>query len=64
MKRSLPAADRGRLEQHLVDCPGCVNYLEQMKQTLKILGHIPEETVSPEARKKLGDAFRKWKEEA
>jgi hypothetical protein len=35
--------------------------LEQMRQTIRLLGSIPEETVPPEAEEALLAAFRGWK---
>jgi predicted anti-sigma-YlaC factor YlaD len=64
LEETMPAADRARLERHLENCPGCVNYLEQMEHTLSILGHIPEEEISTEAQAELLGVFRKWKNES
>ena len=57
----LPAAERARFDAHLADCPYCRIYLEQMQQTLRILGSLPEQTLSPAARDALLHAFRDWK---
>ena len=64
LEETMSAPDRARLEQHLENCPGCVNYLEQMGQTLSVLGHIPEEEVSTKAQAELVGLFRKWKGES
>ena len=64
LEGTMPAAERARLQRHLENCPGCVNYLEQMESTLAILGHIPEQGVSAEAQAKLVGVFRKWKNES
>jgi predicted anti-sigma-YlaC factor YlaD len=53
--------DRSRFEEHVMSCPPCRAYLEQMQDTLRLLGSIPEETVSPEAEEALVSAFRGWK---
>ena len=29
-----PSAERARLEAHLAECPYCVEYIEQMRQTI------------------------------
>lgn len=50
-----------RFEEHLAQCPGCQTYLEQMRQTLRLLGGLGEESISPQARKELLSAFREWK---
>jgi anti-sigma factor RsiW len=57
----LPAADRERFDAHIAGCDACTAYLEQMRQTLSALGHIPEESISVEAREELLVAFREWR---
>jgi anti-sigma factor RsiW len=59
----LSPGDRSRFEEHVVSCPACRRYLEQMRQTIGLLGRIPEETVSPEAEDALVQAFRGWARE-
>jgi anti-sigma factor RsiW len=59
----LSPPDRSRFEEHVVSCPPCRRYLEQMRQTIGLLGRIPEETVSPEAQEVLVEAFRGWTRE-
>jgi anti-sigma factor RsiW len=52
---------RQRFEAHLRACDGCQIYLEQMRQTIRVLGTLPEEALSGEARVKLLEIFRDWK---
>ena len=54
--------DRARFEAHLGDCPYCVNYLDQMRETIAALGEITEESIGTEARGELLAAFRGWHE--
>jgi anti-sigma factor RsiW len=54
----LSPTERNRFEEHVMSCPPCRAYLEQMRETIRLLGSIPEETVSPEAEAALVDAFR------
>lgn len=56
----LPPADRVRFEAHLAACRACVTYLEQIRQTIRTLGRLPEEALSTEAREALLEAFRGW----
>jgi anti-sigma factor RsiW len=58
---ALAPEERGRFEEHIMSCPPCRAYLEQMRQTIRLLGSIPEETVPPEAEEALLAAFRGWK---
>jgi anti-sigma factor RsiW len=56
----LPAADRARFDAHLVDCPYCHTYLEQMRQTIRVLGRLSEDSIDPAARDALLVRFRDW----
>lgn len=57
----LPARERARFEAHISDCEYCATYLEQMRRTIRVLGRLPEESLSGEARQALLDAFRGWR---
>ena len=43
---------------HLAVCPGCVTYVEQVRQTAAALGQLPVDTLSAAARDDLERAFR------
>jgi anti-sigma factor RsiW len=58
---TMPQADHRRFEAHLDECPYCVNYLEQMRQTIAALGELREESIAPDARRGLLEAFRGWR---
>ena len=57
----LPEPQRVRFETHLALCSGCRTYLEQMRQTVRALGRLSEESIEPEARQRLLVAFRDWR---
>jgi anti-sigma factor RsiW len=59
----LDDAARERFEAHVAECDACTLYIEQMRQTIVALGHIPAETVSPEAERELIAAFRNWRDQ-
>ncbi len=56
----LLTVDRIRFEAHLAECGACRTYLEQFRQTIRALGRLPEESLSPEAQRALVAAFRGW----
>jgi hypothetical protein len=56
----LSPVDRLRFEAHLATCEACHTYLEQFRQTIRLLGRLPEESLSPEAENALVAAFRGW----
>jgi len=58
---SLAPADHRRFEEHLAACPFCARYLEQMRKTIALTGHLQERNIEPEARERLLAAFRNWR---
>ncbi len=58
---ALPADERLRFERHVSVCPGCSAYMEQMRQTITLVGELREQDVSPSAEQQLLQAFRGWK---
>ena len=61
LEERLSAADRTRFDAHLKTCAHCQVYLDQMRQTVRTLGHRPEEALSPEALEALLAHFRRWR---
>jgi anti-sigma factor RsiW len=62
LEGSLSPADTRRLEEHLGECPYCVAYVDQMRQTIAALGELIEDSISPETRGELLEAFRGWRQ--
>lgn len=58
----LAADAKRRLEEHLGECPYCVEYIDQMRQTIAALGELSVDSLSPETRGQLLEAFRGWHE--
>jgi anti-sigma factor RsiW len=58
---TLPPPERAQFEAHLATCDGCTIYLDQMKQTIQMLGGLAEDDLAPEAREVLLSLFRDWK---
>jgi anti-sigma factor RsiW len=56
----LSRRDRVRFEAHLAQCEACRTYLDQFHKTIRVLGRLPEESISSEARDALIAAFRGW----
>jgi predicted anti-sigma-YlaC factor YlaD len=61
LEGAMAPEERARLDQHLSRCRPCRHYLDQMRKTIDVVGTIPEETVTPEAREDLLAVFRAWK---
>jgi predicted anti-sigma-YlaC factor YlaD len=51
---------RLRMEDHLSQCDGCSNYLEQMRQTIRLTGRVREESLTSQQRDDLLRLFRDW----
>jgi anti-sigma factor RsiW len=58
---ALSRADRARFEAHVGDCDHCAAYLDQMRLTVTAVGSLSEESLDPDAREALLEAFRGWK---
>jgi predicted anti-sigma-YlaC factor YlaD len=60
LEERLPPSERLRFEQHLVGCAGCRNYLDQMRETIRLLGRLDEDSIAAPTREHLLRAFRDW----
>ncbi|HEV8421219.1 MAG TPA: zf-HC2 domain-containing protein [Actinomycetota bacterium] len=58
---ALSPADRARFDAHLDLCEGCRNYLDQMRLTIRAVGRLREEAITPLAKDALLGAFRTYK---
>ena len=61
LEGGLTAADRTRFEEHLGVCVGCRNYLEQMRETIRVTGSLARENLSDDAVEALCRAFGDWR---
>ena len=61
IEKALPAEERRRFEHHLTYCPGCVTYVDQIRETIRVTGRLPrEEPLAPALRERLLSQFRFW----
>ena len=58
LEGALSPAEVLRLERHLTTCPGCTEYLEQMRTLAGSLGCMSEEAIPADMREGLLAAFR------
>ena len=61
LEDALPTDERRRFDEHIGDCEGCRNYLEQMRITVRLLGGITIYDLDPDAEESLLHTFRNWK---
>ncbi len=57
----LSSEDRTRFDRHLFRCDGCTNYVEQMRETIRLTGMLTEEQIPVAHLERLRQAFRDWK---
>ena len=60
LENALTPIERARLEQHLDQCPGCREYLAQMRQTIHVVGQLQVDSIEPMMRDRLLQLFREW----
>jgi len=64
LEGTLGDEDRQRLEAHLAECPYCVDYVEQFRETIAATGELTLESIAPERQAELLEAFRGWRDRA
>lgn len=60
LEDALQSEQRDRFEAHLTVCPGCVEYLQQIRLTIAATGAVTEDSLEPQVRDALLSAFRNW----
>lgn len=53
-----------RFEEHLVICDGCSTHVQQMRDTIRVAGALPETDLEAELSVRLLSLFRSWSETA
>jgi len=64
LEDALPPTERKRFESHLSGCTGCTNYLDQIRQTIRLSGYLSEQNLAPDARDEFLALFRDWKDQS
>jgi len=60
LEGTLAAEQRARFEEHLAACPGCADYVQQMRLTIRAAGQLAESSLEPRMREALLSVFRDW----
>jgi anti-sigma factor RsiW len=60
LEGAMPPPERAEFERHLALCPGCAAYFEQLRQTIRALGAIPDDDLSPPPE--LLEVFRRLRD--
>lgn len=61
LEGALSPVERRRFEAHIAACQGCVHYIEQMQQTIRLTGTLAEQHLSDAAKADLLRSLRDWK---
>lgn len=61
LEGGLARKDRMRFEEHLLICEGCSAYIDQVRNTIAVVGSLQEDSIPPQVRDVLLGAFRAWK---
>jgi anti-sigma factor RsiW len=60
LEGALTPSDLRRFEEHIAVCDACTEYLRQIRETIRIVGAITPDDLSPEAEAELLAVFRSW----
>ena len=63
LEGAMSPEERERFERHLRMCPPCVRYVEQMRDTVAVMGHLQPKAPTGATREALLDAFRDFHRE-
>jgi anti-sigma factor RsiW len=63
LEHTLQEDDVARFEAHLADCRYCDDYLAQMRETIRLVGRLSEETLPNEVKTDMLARFRDWTRE-
>ncbi len=63
LEDALTRSQRRRFEAHLAACEHCAEYLEQMRETIRLTGHLRADDLTPAMREEFTDLYRRWRSE-
>ncbi len=61
LEDALPPDERALVDQHLATCDGCEAYVQQMRLTIRAVGHVSEEAIASKTRQDVLAIFRDWR---
>ena len=62
LEGTLPELDRARFEAHLLSCPGCHEYLSQMRTLIRLSRGLTARSLDTATVDSLLHAFRDWRD--
>ncbi len=61
LENVLPPDERALVDRHLDECDGCWTYVEQMRMTIRAIGHVPDAAITSQTRAEVLAIFRAWR---
>jgi anti-sigma factor RsiW len=61
LEGALDERDRRAFDDHLERCDGCTEYVDQLRETVRLTGTLRPDDLSPSAEAALLQAFRDWR---
>lgn len=58
LEDALPEPERAQFQEHLDDCDGCTEYVDQMRTTIELTGRLRADDIEPDVLDTLLAAFR------
>ncbi|WP_196804076.1 anti-sigma factor [Marmoricola sp. URHB0036] len=58
---ALGVEDHERFEEHLGECPHCLEHLQQIQATIRVTGSLRTEDLDPRQRDDLMSLYRRWR---
>jgi predicted anti-sigma-YlaC factor YlaD len=62
LEDALPLDERALIDEHLASCDGCEAYVQQMRLTIRAIGHVSEEAITSKTREDVLSIFRAWRD--
>jgi anti-sigma factor RsiW len=61
LEDALSRSARRRFEAHLANCEHCTEYLEQMRDTIRLTGRLQAQDLTPEMSEEFSSLYRRWR---
>jgi len=58
---ALGVEDHERFEEHLGECPHCLEHVRQIQATIRVTGSLRFEDLDPRQRADLVSLYRRWR---
>jgi hypothetical protein len=62
LEEVLPPDERALVDHHLASCDGCETYVQQMRLTIRAIGHVSADAITSKTREDVLAIFRSWRE--